>query len=43
MGRTVTAGDLVVLLLAAALAGLAWTWLLTWVIARWGGYEDDDE
>ena len=32
----------VFLLLAAALAALAWTWFITWFINRFGNYEEEE-
>ena len=33
----------VMLFLAAALAALAWTWLITWFINTFGNYEEEEE
>lgn len=32
----------VLLLLTAALAALAWTWLITWFINTYGNYREED-
>jgi sensor domain CHASE-containing protein len=40
--RSVTDVQWVALLLTAALAALAWTWLITWFISRFGNYEEQD-